>query len=229
MRNRSKNIKRLIVLLVALVIGVSAATFAYIHFVRDDSPERLSIGAEAGQEQTATTIGDPTGTWVPTSDSRLGYRVKEVLFGQRVEAVGRTDKVTGSLVLQDLNVRSVELEVDMASVASDQANRDNQFRNRIMNVQRYPTAEFVLSEPIALSRLPNAEPLQVDARGDLTLRGVTKPVDVTLRIAATQRGIEVNGSIPISFAEWDIPNPSFGPASTEDNGELELLVIFKRQ
>ena len=38
--------------------------------------------------------------------------------------------------------------------------------------------------------------------------------------------IEVNGTIPITFAEWNIPNPSFGPAETEDHGELEFLLVF---
>jgi len=40
--------------------------------------------------------------------------------------------------------------------------------------------------------------------------------------------IEVNGTIPIVFADYGIPNPSFGPASTEDNGVLEFLLVFTK-
>lgn len=32
------------------------------------------------------------------------------------------------------------------------------------------------------------------------------------------------GTFHIVFEEWGIPNPSFGPADTEDNGELEFLL-----
>lgn len=40
--------------------------------------------------------------------------------------------------------------------------------------------------------------------------------------------IEVTGSLTVVFDEWGIPNPSTGPVSTEDHGELELLLVFGR-
>jgi hypothetical protein len=36
----------------------------------------------------------------------------------------------------------------------------------------------------------------------------------------------VVGQIPIVFADYNIPNPSFGPASTDDNGILEFSLVF---
>jgi len=36
------------------------------------------------------------------------------------------------------------------------------------------------------------------------------------------------GSIPVTFADYGIANPSFGPVSTEDNGEVEFLLAFTR-
>ncbi len=36
------------------------------------------------------------------------------------------------------------------------------------------------------------------------------------------------GSIPITFADWNIANPSFGPVSTDDNGVLEFALNFGR-
>jgi len=38
----------------------------------------------------------------------------------------------------------------------------------------------------------------------------------------------VAGSIPITFADWNIANPSFGPVSTDDNGVLEFALNFGR-
>jgi hypothetical protein len=51
-------------------------------------------------------------------------------------------------------------------------------------------------------------------------------VDLTARRRATT--VEVAGAIPVVFADYGIPNPSFGPVSTDDHGELEFLVVFSR-
>jgi hypothetical protein len=32
----------------------------------------------------------------------------------------------------------------------------------------------------------------------------------------------------VTFADWNIPNPSFGPASTEDHGLIEFLLVLAR-
>jgi hypothetical protein len=32
----------------------------------------------------------------------------------------------------------------------------------------------------------------------------------------------------VTFADYGIPEPSFGPATVEDHGEVELLVVFTR-
>lgn len=52
---------------------------------------------------------------------------------------------------------------------------------------------------------------------------------MTLTILARLSGstIQVSGRIPITFADWDIPNPSFvGVVTTRDHGTLEFLLNF---
>jgi polyisoprenoid-binding protein YceI len=96
-----------------------------------------------------------------------------------------------------------------------------------MNVATYPTSTFALTSPIDLGELPaDGEQITVPATGELTLHGTKKTVTVDLTARRNGADIEVNGSIPIVFAEWGIPNPSFGPVTTEDHGELEFLVVF---
>ncbi len=53
---------------------------------------------------------------------------------------------------------------------------------------------------------------------------------MTFDIIAQRNGatIETNGTIPITFADYGIPAPSFGPAEVGDHGELEFLVTFTR-
>ena len=40
--------------------------------------------------------------------------------------------------------------------------------------------------------------------------------------------VQVSGSIPITFADWNITNPSFGPITTQDHGTMEFLLDLAR-
>ena len=48
-------------------------------------------------------------------------------------------------------------------------------------------------------------------------------------VTATATGeLTLHGSIPVTFADYGIANPSFGPVTTEDNGEVEFLLALTR-
>jgi len=51
---------------------------------------------------------------------------------------------------------------------------------------------------------------------------------VTLLAERLGGAIRVAGNVLIVFEEWGIPNPSFGPAQTEDRGLLEFLLVLTR-
>lgn len=203
------------------------------------APDTTTAGVPATSDPATSTspvVTDPAatdvpagvdGTWVATEESELGYRVKEVLGGLDTEGVGRTNQVTGTLTIAGTTVTEATFEVDMASVTSDSGNRDNQFRGRIMDVANHPTSRFVLIEPLEFGAVPDGEePLTATATGELTLRGTTNVVTFDVQARLVRGQIEVLGEIPIVFADYDIPNPSFGPARTEDNGLLEFLLVF---
>lgn len=211
--------------LVAIAVLVPVGTFVYIHVVKEDAPARLALTPGAASSSGGTVEG----TWAATTGSQVGYRVNEVLFGQSTEAVGRTNKVTGTMRIEGTTVTAVDLTVDMTSVTSSEGRRDGQFRGRIMNTSQFPTATFTLTKPLSLSSIPaDSSSIKVSAVGNLTLRDTTKPVTVALDARRNGDHVEVSGSIPVVFTDWNIPNPTFGPAKTEDRGVLELLVVFAR-
>jgi len=238
MRNR----KWLIWLLGGLAVVVLAAVvvpFVYINFIRDDAPAPLSIDDVPAQTtapgQTSATTVDPPGdaldgTYTVAAGTQAGYRAKEILFGQDADAAGRTSDVTGSAVIAGNTVSKADFTVDMTTVASDQSRRDNQFQGRIMDTASFPTATFELTKPIELSSTPDLnEEIKATATGDFTLRGTTK--SVTFEVTASRKGadtIAVQGSVPIVWSEWGIPEPSFGPAQVADNGEIEFLLVLDR-
>ena len=55
------------------------------------------------------------------------------------------------IVLDGTMVTSADFSVDMTTVESDEDQRDNQFRGRIMQTNRFPTATFTLTAPIDLN------------------------------------------------------------------------------
>ena len=234
-------LKWIIALPLAALLLLLGGTWTYINVLRDDAPARLVLEGNvsdnlpattpttAAEGATATAPASFDGTWVATTGSQAGYRVDEVLFGQNVEAVGRTSNVDGALTIKGATVETAAISIDLASVESDESRRDNQFRGRIMNVAQYPTATFTLKSPIDLGTLPaDGATVTVPATGELTLHGTKKTVTVNVTAKRSGGTIAVQGAIPVVFADYGIPSPSFGPAEVEDHGEIEFLVTFAK-
>ena len=135
--------------------------------------------------------------------------------------------MTGQLAVAGSQVTSGSFTVDLTSVKSDQSRRDGQFQHRIMDTSTYPTTTFALTQPIQLGSIPaTGTTITAKATGNLTLHGVTRSIVVDVTAVRSGDTIKVNGSIPIVFADWNIPSPSFGPVTTDDHGIIEFLVAF---
>jgi polyisoprenoid-binding protein YceI len=234
-RMRSWSWKRwLAIAVVGAAIAALGGPFVYIHFVEGKAPAPLGLTTPAGsssatQAATSTSQGSGAtdGAWKVGSDSIVGYRIKEVLFGQSNVAVGRTSDITGSITVDGTTISAGTFTVDMTTVTSDESRRDGQFNGRIMETSTYPTATFTLTQPIDFGQVPAIGVKRTfQATGELTLHGVTKPV--TFQVTGQYMGsaVQVVGSIPITFADYAISNPSFGPVTTEDHGILEFSLNF---
>jgi len=218
---------------VVLVLAV-AGPFVYIHFVEGAAPAPLSLNTSASPGATGSgqdTADTPlAGTWTVATGSRAGYRVNEVLLGQDNVAVGRTSSVAGRLTINQAAVTAGTFTVQMATIHSDKSRRDMQFDGRIMDVATYPTGTFSLTRSISLAPVPaTGKVMTYRATGNLTLHGHTRQVTFGLSAERTATQIRVSGSIPVTFADWDIPNPSFaGFVTTDNHGVLEFLLVFHR-
>ena len=219
---------------IALVVLVSAGTWLYLNVIREPAPERLSLDDVPTTSTTAAAVAagaddSVDGDWRATTGSQAGYRVPEVLNGQSTETVGRTPTVAGTLTLAGTKATAASFTVDLTTVSSDESRRDGQFRGRIMDVANHPQATFTLTSPIDFESVPEVGGrLRASATGELTLRGTTNRVTFDVEAERTATGFSVAGSIPITFSDYGIPNPSAGPAQVGDEGELEFLLVFAR-
>lgn len=225
-------------LFVALgVVGVAVAVVVvWFVFLRSDTPGKLVL------EPSATTAGEAVdapsldGTWKVTPGSGdeatvAGYRVKEefVAGARREEAAGRTHDVTGSVTVDDGKVTAVELTVNVSTLTSDEARRDNRIRTDGLQTDQFPEAKFELTEPVDLPKLADGAVEEVSATGSLTLHGVTKPLTIPLQVKATAGTFQVQGSAPVAMADFDINPPSIGGFVTvADDGAFEFLVNLAR-
>ncbi|MET0134504.1 MAG: YceI family protein [Kibdelosporangium sp.] len=210
-----------------LVVAFVGGPWLYINVFSDPPAQELALGNSAQGGSTDAVAVD--GAWTVSDGSQAGYRVKEILFGQDTTAVGRTNKVSGTVQVEGTKLTAGTITVDMASVATDKSGRDEQFRNRIMSVAQFPTSTFKLTGPVDFGDVPApGQKVTVKATGELTLRGQTKPVTVDLSALRGNDNIQVQTSIPVAFADYGIPNPSIPGISTEDKGIVEVLVALKK-
>jgi len=226
----NKTLKRVVAIAVVGSALLIAGPWVYINLIKDDAPMAfdLKVKTDSSDSQNILNID---GDWSIAADSNsvVGYRVKEILFGQETEGVGRTKSVSGDLVIADNSVTSASFSVDMTTLMSDAAKRDAQFNGRIMDVASYPTATFTLTQPISLpSNATSGEVITAEATGELTLRGTTKTVIFPIEAQLSGATFTVVGSIKIVFDEWGIPDPGLPGISVDPDGLLEFSLQFSR-
>jgi len=240
----------------ALVLGVVAVAVAgaiglgYVFFHPSPAPvgqattqPSASSGATgspaASTDGSAAPVGGLAGTWKvdPSvgsfdyaandfSGSFVGYRIDEQLLNVGANtAVGRTPQVDGSLVLEGTSLTSVDITADLGTLQSDDSRRDGQVRRLSLG-----TATFKLTSPVDLGTLPaEGATINATAAGDLTIHGVTKPVQIPVQATLSGGVVTVTGSVGIVFADYDVVAPTSPIAlSVEDHGTIEFQLHFRR-
>ena len=219
---------------VIVVVAAAAAYGGWYLFLRPAGPAGVSL---AGLTLPASPApGSLDGTWtVNTSigtgadSSFVGYRVQEQLASIGANtAVGRTSGVSGTFTLQGASVTAASVTADLTGLTSDSAGRDGQLSRQGLQTATYPTATFVLGQPVDLGSLPpDGQVVTATATGQLTLHGQTRTVQVPLQVKRSGGVIAIAGSLPITFADYGIQPPtSFAVLSVAGNGTMELQLLF---
>lgn len=234
--------RRLIFLAIAIVVVAGAAAGGYglwYVLIGPGSPAAVNaaapaIPAGAGVAAPASfdgrwNVNTSLGTIGDATASFAGYRVQEQLVGVGGHiAVGRTSRLSGSMILAGAVVQDVQVTVDLTALHSDSDQRDGQLQRQAIETTTFPTATFKLTGPIDLGRLP-ADGTQViaHATGALTLHGVTQTVTIGLQAVRQGGVIAVAGTLLIVFSDYSIQKPSsFSLISVDDHGIMEFHLLF---
>src|SRR5438132_14358108 len=235
------NRRTLIASIVAGVVVLGAAGLGILYLVvfAGSSPQKLTLSSP-GPSTSASTSADASagaGTWTVGSGSQAGYRVREKLASLSApsDAVGRTTAVTGTLTLTQAasgySVTAADITVDVTKLSSDQSRRDQRIHSQGLESDRYPTATFTLTSPIALTAdATSGQTVHVSATGDLTIHGVTKSVTIPIDARLTGSTIELVGSISFPFSQFGMTPPSIGGfVSVQNTATMEFQLLLTRQ
>ena len=157
--------------------------------------------------------------------STVGFAVKHMLFStvrgkfNDVQATAEIDEQTGSL-------RSVNAEISVASVDTDNAKRDGHLRSDdFFNAERYPTITF---ESTSIEPEGNGN-YRVD--GILTIRDVSKPITLEGKLLGKMPGrvaFEAAGQINRQDfnVTWNKALQSAGGLMVSDEVDLNIEVAL---
>ena len=144
---------------------------------------------------TATTTVTP-GTWtIDPTHTEVGFTVRHLMSKVR----GKFETVEGALVTaKDVTASTVSVTVDLSSINTGAVDRDNHLRGGdFFDVESHPQMTFVTTGVVQKSDTDFA------ITGDLTIRGITKPVELAVEFlgegkdpwGGTRVGIEATGVI----------------------------------
>ena len=224
----------------ALLVGAAAIGIVYFVVFAGSSPQKLALSSPAPSASGSTSSPASTpgaGTWSVASGSVAGYRVREQLASLAApsDAVGRTSAITGSFTLTQsasgYAVTAANISVDVTQLTSDQSRRDQRIHSQGLESDRYPTATFKLTTPIAVvADAAGGQTIHVSATGVLTLHGVTKTVTIPIDARFTGSKIELVGSITFPFSQFGMTAPSIGGFVTvQDNATMEFQLELAQQ
>jgi polyisoprenoid-binding protein YceI len=193
-----------------------------------------SAGASGGTSDGVAGAADLAGDWTVAEGTVVGYRVRERLaFLQAdTDAVGRTTAVSGSATLTAdgdvLTVDAASFEADVTQLQSDEGRRDNRIRTSGLESDRFPTATFNLTAPVAVpAEALGGATVSVTLTGDLTIHGVSNGVEIPAEARLVDGRVEVLGSLTFPFSDFGMEPPNVaGFVAVEDDATLEFLVVL---
>ncbi|HVH65151.1 MAG TPA: YceI family protein [Candidatus Acidoferrum sp.] len=224
----------------AVVLAAAGFGLVYRLAFAGSSPQKLTLSAATATPSASASssgLADGAGTWTVASGSQAGYRVREQLASLPApsDAVGRTSSVHGTVTLaasgSSSSVSAASITVDVNTLTSDRAIRDARIHRQGLESDRYPTASFVLSSPIALpADAGSGQAINVSATGALTIHGVTRTVTIPMQARLTGTQIELAGSITFPFSDFGMTPPSIGGFVTvQDSATMEFDIKLVKQ
>ncbi len=205
------------VLLVLLVGGVAAA------IKLQPSPAPLALPAGTA----STPSGSLNGTWQAGPGSAAGFRIQETALWLSNAVVGRTNAVTGTVVIAGDRVDTGSFGINLTTITVSGKTQPQLATS--LNTQSYPDATVTLARPVPLpAAFVSGATVTLAAPARFTVAGATRPVTVTLTARRDGPALQAVGSIPVPFGTWGIKGPkgygAVGSLASHGISEFRLIL-----
>jgi polyisoprenoid-binding protein YceI len=164
----------------------------------------------------SATAATATGSaWTVTDKSKATIRVREQLVGVSLpsDAVLTATGAKGSFELNSDGTfaSGSTITFALATLSSDENNRDNFIKQDTLQVRRFPTAEFVPTKTSGLALpLATSGTFTFTLTGNMTIKGTTK--EVTFDVTAKREGGDLTATATANptwkFGDFGMTAPS---------------------
>jgi polyisoprenoid-binding protein YceI len=176
-------------LALALFLGFGLSLALFSRFSSMGNTQQMATASAAATPpatklsaiDSAALAGAAVRLVVAPSGNEVRYRVREQLARVNLpnDAIGKTNAVTGEIAFDSSGkviTDASRFVIDASSLQSDRERRDGYVRTRTLETAQYPAIVF---RPVAVQGLTWPLPTQgtdtFQLRGDLTIKGVTRP------------------------------------------------------
>lgn len=224
--------KSLIIIVGAVVILLGLIAAATVIYPLLNSPGVKTEELDASNAQPATT--DINGEWHivygnKPNFSSVGFTFEEILPGNQQVTAGSTNALDGDIVIANDTLETGRVVVDMQQVGTDQEKRDINVRSNIFKTDTYPEATFEATEKVSLRDVgDDATVSEIVVPGDLTIKGVTKPVSPTFKVVRSGDQLILSTIIYINRTDFGVETPDFVAARIAENGEVNVLLTLEK-
>ncbi|UMP04814.1 YceI family protein [Amycolatopsis sp. EV170708-02-1] len=177
---------------------------------------------------TVTPLGELTGDYsLEATGTTLAFIARHTL-GSRVP--GHFDEFDGTARLDgdDPAESSVRLTIRAASIHTGNRRRDDHLRTAFFDVERHPVITFVSTA------VRHVGGTGFEVTGDLTIRGVTKPVRVAVELVDARPGADglrtgFTGAVSLNRLHWGVNENLATKLMVGSKVTLRLTVAARRQ
>ncbi len=167
-----------------------------------------------------------TGTWhLDPTHTEIGFQVRHLMSKVR----GKFESFEGTIVTaDDVTASSVNVSVDLTSINTGTADRDQHLRSAdFFEVEKYPAMTFTST---GIKQVSDDEFV---VTGDLTIKGVTKPLELEVEFlgeggdpwGGTRAGVEAKGQISRKEFGIDFNIPVAGADKAMIGDTIKLQIV----
>jgi polyisoprenoid-binding protein YceI len=211
-----------------------------ISFLLITKNKKIEIKDNPLQQEESMTIKEPLqGSEVYSfnvASSKINWEGKKTLIKEWVDT-GNISIQSGSVTLVDDKIIEGRIIIDMNSITAQktgagegETNLSKHLKSAdFFNVEIFPTSQFILT-----SIIPSEKENEYLAKGDITIKNITKNIEFPMNIYMTNGSISMNAKIILDRTLFDVRFGStnffkdIGDKAIDNNFTLKLELIANK-